>query len=173
LVFIGATGLGYLGATAEQPLFRAFDSRTGVELWNVRMSAPAEAGPMSFVGKTGRQYVVVASSGSSRPDGEVALIAFALPRLGDVPVDLHPQPSTPAAPFSANLRVDDLPEGAGREDLVSACGGCHALSAVLARPRSSEQWKAQIEEMRGRGAKADDATAARIRDYLAAHFGTP
>jgi hypothetical protein len=30
-----------------------------------------------------------------------------------------------------------------------------------------------IEEMRGRGAKTDDAAAARIRDYLTAHFGSP
>jgi len=66
-----------------------------------------------------------------------------------------------------------LPEGPGRADLVNACGSCHSLSAVTARPRSPEQWTALIEEMRGRGARTDDAAAARIRDYLSAHFGTP
>jgi glucose dehydrogenase len=181
LVFIGATGLGYLGATVEQPLFHAFDSRTGAELWKVRISSPAEAAPMSFVGKSGRQFIVIASSGSLRPDGEMALIAFALPRAGDQAVDLKPaplaeQPSlppTPAAAFNAVTRVEDLPEGPGREDLVNACGSCHALSAVTVRPRSSEEWAALIGEMRGRGAKADDAAAVRIRDYLSAHFGVP
>jgi hypothetical protein len=44
---------------------------------------------------------------------------------------------------------------------------------VTARARSSDQWTAQIEQMRRYGAKADDAAAARIREYLTAHFGTP
>lgn len=92
LVFIGATGLGYYGAIADQPLFRAYDARTGEELWNVRLSSPAGSNPMSFVGKTGRQYVVVATSGAPRADAEVALVAFALPQPGDMPVDLKPAP---------------------------------------------------------------------------------
>jgi hypothetical protein len=125
---------------------------------------------MSFVGKSGRQFIVVASSGSSRPDGEVALIAFALPRPGDQPVDLK---SAPAAAANANARVLDLPEGPGRAELVNACGSCHSLEAVTVRRRSSEQWTAQIEQMRQYGARADDAAAARIHDYLTAHFGTP
>jgi quinoprotein glucose dehydrogenase len=170
LVFIGATGLGYLDATIDQPIFHAFDSHTGVELWNARLSSPAEAGPMSFVGRSGRQFIVVASSGSSWPDGEAALIAFALPRAGDNPVDLKPAPT---AAFNAIARSEDLPEGPGREELMNTCGSCHSLSAVTARARSSDQWTAQIEQMRRYGAKADDAAAARIREYLTAHFGTP
>ena len=92
LVFIGATGTGYYGAVIDQPVFRAYDARTGEELWNVRLSSPAESNPMSFVGKSGRQYVVVAESGAPRPDAEVALIAFALPRPGDASMDLKPAP---------------------------------------------------------------------------------
>ncbi len=92
LVFIGATGLGYLGAVIDQPLLRAYDAKTGIELWNARLSSPAESNPMSFVGKSGRQYLVVAESGALRSDAEVALIAFALPRPSDVPVDLKPAP---------------------------------------------------------------------------------
>jgi hypothetical protein len=57
--------------------------------------------------------------------------------------------------------------------LVNACGTCHSLSAVTARAHSSEQWTALIEQMRARGAKADDAAAVRIHDYLTAHFGSP
>lgn len=90
LVFIGATGLGYYGAKTYQPVLRAFDSRNGAQLWSVRLSSPVESNPMSFVGKSGRQYVVVAESGSGSSDGEVALVAFALPRAGDAPVDLKP-----------------------------------------------------------------------------------
>jgi quinoprotein glucose dehydrogenase len=91
-VFIGATGMGYYGAVTDQPVFHAFDARTGEELWNIRLSSPAGSDPMSFVGKSGRQYVVVATSGAARTDAEVSLIAFALPKPGDVPVDLKPAP---------------------------------------------------------------------------------
>jgi quinoprotein glucose dehydrogenase len=92
LVFIGATGAGYYGRVIDQPVFRAYDARTGEEVWSTRLSSPAGSNPMSFVGKSGRQYVVVAASGAPRSDAEVALIAFALPRTGDVPVDLKPAP---------------------------------------------------------------------------------
>ena len=96
LVFIGGTGINYFGARIGQPVFRAYDSRSGAELWRVRLSSPAQANPMSFVGKGGRQYVVVAESGVKPAEAEVALLAFALPRPGDVPVDLKPAP-LPAA----------------------------------------------------------------------------
>jgi glucose dehydrogenase len=92
LVFIGATGTGYYGAVIDQPVFRAYDARTGEELWSARLSSSAGSNPMSFVGKSGRQYVVVAASGAPRSDAEVALIAFALPRPGEAPVDVKPAP---------------------------------------------------------------------------------
>ncbi len=181
LVFIGATGLGFLGARQDQPVFRAYDSRTGKELWSARLSSPAESSPMSFVGKSGRQYVVIAASGAPREDAEVALIAFALPRPGDMPVDLKAAPmpaarrnagSNPAPPVPAAARAEDLPAGPGREDVVRACTRCHALSTATT-PRTAAAWTATIEDMRGRGAKLEDAEAARIRDYLAAHFLMP
>jgi glucose dehydrogenase len=187
LVFIGATGLGFINASVDQPVFRAFDSRTGAEVWSARMSAPAESGPMSFIGKSGRQYVVVAISGSPRPDGEAALVAFALPRPGDQEVELKPAPlpqsrsqsqtaptvsaDRPLAALSPTLRSQDLPDGPGRDELLTFCTACHAISAVTARPRSSAEWAATIQEMRSRGAKAGDAASSRIRDYLTAHYG--
>ena len=50
---------------------------------------------MSFVGRSGRQYVVAPESGSVSSKGEVALVAFALPRPGDTAIDLQPAPSPP------------------------------------------------------------------------------
>ena len=97
LVFIGATSLGWYGAKTYQPLLRAFDSRNGNQLWSARLSSPVEGNPMSFVGKSGRQYVVAPESGSVSSKGEVALVAFALPRAGDAAVDLNPAP-VPGAP---------------------------------------------------------------------------
>jgi quinoprotein glucose dehydrogenase len=92
LVFIGATSMAYYGAKAYQPVLRAFDSRNGSELWSVRLSSPVEGNPMSFVGRSGRQYVVAPESGSVSSKGEVGLVAFALPRAGDAAIDLNPAP---------------------------------------------------------------------------------
>jgi len=95
LVFIGATSLAWYGAKTHQPVLRAFDSRNGEELWSVRLSSPVEGNPMSFVGRNGRQYVVAPESGSVSSNGEVGLVAFALPRAGDPVVDLKPAPMPP------------------------------------------------------------------------------
>jgi hypothetical protein len=176
-VFIGATSLGFGGARYDQPVLRAFDSRTGAELWSVRLSGAVESAPMSFVGKDGRQYVVVTVSG--HPDTDVALIAFALPRPGDAPVALDPAPLPPLklgaaeapAPAAAVMRAQDLPAGPGRDDVAKVCTGCHAIATATAQPRTRAGWTATVEEMRSRGARMDDATAQRIEAYLAAHFG--
>lgn len=178
LVFIGATGLGYLGAAVDQPVLRAYDASDGRQVWSARLSSPAEANPMSFVGRSGRQYVVVASSGAPRAQAETALIAFALPRPGEQIVDLKPAPlpparpagQAPAAPVTVTS-VDDLPDGPGRADVARVCTGCHAIGTAISQRRDKDAWARIIEDMRGRGAPADDAQAARIRDYLAAHYG--
>jgi quinoprotein glucose dehydrogenase len=70
-----------VGATTDKR-FRAFDSRTGKQLWEVELEASAHAVPMTFLGKDGRQYVVVAAGGGSflaSPAGS-KILAFALPR---------------------------------------------------------------------------------------------
>ena len=176
LLFIGATGLGNAVASQDQPLLRAYDSKTGSELWKFRLPAPAEASPMSFIGKDGRQYVVIASSGALGT--QAALIAFALPRQGDAPVDLVPgalpkpaQAMTPG-PGPEIRRVEDLPPGTARDDVANICTRCHALSTAISKRQTAAEWAQIIENMRGRGAVMDDALAGRVRDYLAVNFGT-
>jgi cytochrome c5 len=148
-------------------------------LWSVRLSASAESAPMSFTGKSGRQYVVIASSGSPRPEAETALIAFALPRPGDPEIDLKPAPLpapklAEAAPSAiAVTRVEDLPAGAGRDEVASACTACHGLSTALVQRHTSAEWTATIAEMQARGAKIDAPMAKTIADYMTAHFGAP
>ena len=39
--------------------FRAFDARTGKEIWTANLEANANANPMSYQGKSGKQYVAV------------------------------------------------------------------------------------------------------------------
>jgi quinoprotein glucose dehydrogenase len=54
LVFIGATIDGY---------FRAFDARNGKELWKDKLPAPSQGTPSTYMGRDGRQYVVIGANG--------------------------------------------------------------------------------------------------------------
>ncbi|HEX4634691.1 MAG TPA: hypothetical protein VH189_00820, partial [Rhizomicrobium sp.] len=46
----------FVGATTDRT-FRAFDSRTGKELWAAELPNNSIATPMTFQGKDGKQYV--------------------------------------------------------------------------------------------------------------------
>jgi quinoprotein glucose dehydrogenase len=72
VVFIGASIDGY---------FRAFDARNGQELWSDRLPAPAHGTPSTYMGRDGKQYVVVGANGGSffgSPTSD-EVIAYALP----------------------------------------------------------------------------------------------
>jgi len=73
------SGLVFLGATLDNYL-RAFDGRSGRELWRGRLPAGGQATPMTYVWK-GRQYVVIASGGHAKSDTKRgdSVVAFALP----------------------------------------------------------------------------------------------
>jgi len=60
---VTAGGLVFVGATNDRR-FRAFDSATGEQLWEARVSGPANANPMSYAGASGRQRVAVIAGGS-------------------------------------------------------------------------------------------------------------
>ena len=81
-----ASGLVFIGATADKR-FRAFDAKTGKELWVTEIDADAKAAPMTFLGRDGRQYVVIMAGGGQQlskttPASGGNLIAFALPAVG-------------------------------------------------------------------------------------------
>jgi quinoprotein glucose dehydrogenase len=76
-----ASGLVFIGAT-DDSRFRAFDAKTGDELWSVKLEAAAHAVPSTYEGKDGKQYVVITSTGGSNihdPITGASVIAFALP----------------------------------------------------------------------------------------------
>jgi quinoprotein glucose dehydrogenase len=52
---VTAGGLVFIGATDDRR-FRAFDSRTGKELWATKLDATATANPITYQGKNGKQY---------------------------------------------------------------------------------------------------------------------
>lgn len=78
---VTASGLTFIGATTDNYL-RAFDTRTGRELWRGRLPAGGQATPMTYVSpKSGRQFVLIAAGGhggmkTTRGD---SFVAFALP----------------------------------------------------------------------------------------------
>ena len=51
-------GLVFIGATNDDR-FRAFDSKTGKELWSTKLDYAATAVPMTYEGKNGKQYVAI------------------------------------------------------------------------------------------------------------------
>ena len=67
---VTAGGLVFVGATNDRR-FRAFDAQTGKELWATMVGANANANPMSYLGKSGKQHVAVVAGN--------ALMVYALP----------------------------------------------------------------------------------------------
>jgi quinoprotein glucose dehydrogenase len=74
---VTAGGLVFIGATRDRR-FRAFDSKTGKELWSVRLDYNVTAIPMTYQGKDGKQYVAVTAATTGSGNNE-SLLVFALP----------------------------------------------------------------------------------------------
>ena len=76
---VTAGGLVFIGAAMDDYL-RAFDAKSGAELWKGRLPAGGQATPMSYVWR-GRQYVVIAAGGHSKLNTRRGdqVLAFALP----------------------------------------------------------------------------------------------
>jgi quinoprotein glucose dehydrogenase len=72
-------GLVFIGAAIEDS-FRAFDSRTGRELWKAKLPTSARATPLVFTTKSGRQMVAIAAGGHDTPLSRIdtKLVVFAL-----------------------------------------------------------------------------------------------
>jgi quinoprotein glucose dehydrogenase len=75
---VTAGGVVFIGATRDRR-FRAFDSRTGKELWSVRLDYNATAIPITYQGNDGRQYVAVVAATNGTGNNE-SLLVFALPK---------------------------------------------------------------------------------------------
>jgi quinoprotein glucose dehydrogenase len=63
---------------------RAFDAKTGAELWQGRLPVPGVANPMTYTWN-GEQYVVIASGGHSEAGTSIgdSVVAFRLARAGE------------------------------------------------------------------------------------------
>jgi quinoprotein glucose dehydrogenase len=83
-VAITAGGLVFTGAM--DAYLRAFDARSGAELWQGRLPVPGVANPMTYLWK-GEQYVVIAAGGHSEAGTSIgdSVVAFRLARAGEAP----------------------------------------------------------------------------------------
>ena len=78
-----ASGLVFIGASNDRR-FRAFDSRTGKELWVTKLDYSALSVPITYEGRNGKQYVAVTAAGGGgitdpNPANTESLYVFALP----------------------------------------------------------------------------------------------
>ena len=78
-----ASGLVLIGASNDRR-FRAFDAKTGRELWVSKLKMSAHAVPITYRGTDGKQYIAVTAGGASAlddpsPAGSEELVVFALP----------------------------------------------------------------------------------------------
>ena len=76
-----AGGVAFLSGTLDNYV-RAYDVRSGSEIWRSRLPAGGQATPMTYLGEDGRQYLLVVAGGhgslGTKPGDHV--IAYALPK---------------------------------------------------------------------------------------------
>lgn len=72
-----AGGLVFIGATNDNR-FRAFDSKSGKELWSTKLEYTASAVPITYRGRSGKQYVAIMAAGGGQGSNQ-ALLVYALP----------------------------------------------------------------------------------------------
>jgi quinoprotein glucose dehydrogenase len=79
-----AGGLTFIGATSDH-MFRAFDTKTGREIWKVKLENSAISTPITYLGKDGRQYVATVAGGGldnfehpQLPAGSNLVVAYKL-----------------------------------------------------------------------------------------------
>ncbi|MBV9405413.1 MAG: PQQ-binding-like beta-propeller repeat protein, partial [Acidobacteriaceae bacterium] len=76
-----ASGLIFIAATNDRS-FRAFDARTGKKLWETGLDASGASTPVTYMGKDGKQYVVIPAGGGTAAGRKVMsdeVVAFRLP----------------------------------------------------------------------------------------------
>jgi quinoprotein glucose dehydrogenase len=59
---VTASGLLFIGSTPDAQ-FRAFDAKTGKELWSAMLPNDAIATPLTYLGRDGKQYVATVAGG--------------------------------------------------------------------------------------------------------------
>jgi len=78
------------------------------------------------------------------------------------------------APAFADEAALTLKPGPGMEEVANNCGACHSLDYPLMNSGflDAKGWDAEVTKMiKAFGANIDEADAAKIKAYLATHYG--
>jgi len=178
---VTAGGVVFVAATTDGA-FRAFDARTGNQLWQAPLNGYGLATPSTYQGRNGKQYVAIAVGGAgslrgvrhtvdSAPNRIVVFALGAAPAMAKPAQAAKPAPPAAAAPGAAAHAPAVLPPGPGRDLVVNECSQCHSLATVTSTHQGKGDWSATVDEMIGRGANLTDAQERIVADYLAQHFG--
>jgi quinoprotein glucose dehydrogenase len=160
---VTAGGLTFIAATDDHRL-RAFESKTGAELWTYELPTSTYGTPITYRGSSGKQYLVVVNTGgfAGAPVENDAVIAFAL----------TPDAQRPPEQYASNSTVS----AAGKEATVTApavdliqrsCVSCHDLATITTRRKSPDDWAATVGRMADRGAAVTPQEMQTLVDYLA------
>ena len=155
-----AGGLIFIGATIDSR-FRAFDSKTGRELWVEKIETNAHSVPITYEAKNRKQYVAIMAGGGGyfgATPGD-SLIAFTLGHGSDTRLP------TPVKSGQT------LPAGNGRNAVQRMCGKCHPVEVVIGERHDRAGWTNVVQSMVARGAAGTDQEIQQVIDYLATHFG--
>ncbi|MGB6744087.1 MAG: PQQ-binding-like beta-propeller repeat protein, partial [Terracidiphilus sp.] len=188
---VTAGGLTFIGATDDARL-RAFDTKTGQEVWTYHLPASAESIPITYADEHGTQYVASVATGGGllrAPLLSDELIAFKLDdgaSGGPTVVQASPNPtsSQPSpTPLPAMLLNQDpkwkailsrqaalLPAGPGRDVTIRACSTCHDLDVVTSQHLTPQEWTNVVQTMSAKGAEASPAELEMIQSYLSNAF---
>jgi glucose dehydrogenase len=175
---VTAGGLVFVAATNDSRL-RAFDSRSGKELWSARLDATGNATPITYQGGSGKQYVVIAAGGPAhlRNVGDMtnnssdSLMAFSLSQQPPVTSNSRPETQAKPAPSAAAAVNADLPDAAGKDVVMRVCAQCHGAGTFVNTRMSAQEWQDEVQDMVARGAQATSEEIRTVTDYLVKNLG--
>ena len=78
---------------------------------------------------------------------------------------------TASSPHNQQSVPTDLPEGAGKALVLSACTGCHAIDMITDQGKDKSGWQASVKDMIRLGAKLRPEEELAVVAYLVKHFG--
>jgi mono/diheme cytochrome c family protein len=64
----------------------------------------------------------------------------------------------------------ELPDGPGKEKLMTVCTACHGITEVTNHRRPKEQWAETVDLMIARGAELSTEDYPAVVEYLSSHF---
>jgi mono/diheme cytochrome c family protein len=73
--------------------------------------------------------------------------------------------------LAASVQAQDLPDGAGKELVMTVCTQCHDTARIVTKRKTKMEWNDLVDSMAMRGAKASDEEFDTIVNYLAKNFG--